>query len=440
MTASRFGGDTAIGESKQMSRGPRRTGSVPIIEGIVSQHADEASFLWFQRNGLVVSAHHSVQHLTNHDNRISAHLDGLRVAAEDGWKGSGPTSEDPGTLFVGTVLALEAGDTERLNALLSLAEAVPALQPGLIAAFGWVSASFLQGTVKELLGARSSFRRRIGIACCVMHGVDPKQSLDAAVVDKDLMLRASALCGVGELGRTDLAGICDPDRVDHDACRFFAARSAVLLGNRGRPLDELMAIGLGPFANQTSARRLALQAMTVDTAHGILQHLAKESQHRRWLIEGSGVAGDPTYVPWLIGHMKDPQVARLAGEAFSLIAGTDFVALNLERARPVDFESGPTDDPADDNVDLDPDEGLPWPDIAKIEKWWAANQQRFQKGVRYFMGAAVTRKHSIDVLKNGYQRQRILAAHYLCLLEPGTPLFNTSAPAWRQQRLLAKMT
>jgi hypothetical protein len=45
----------------------------------------------------------------------------------------------------------------------------------------------------------------------------------------------------------------------------------------------------------------------------------------------------------------------------------------------------------------------------------------------------------IDVLKNGYQRQRILAAHYLCLLDPGTPLFNTSAPAWRQQRLLARM-
>ena len=62
-----------------------------------------------------------------------------------------------------------------------------------------------------------------------------------------------------------------------------------------------------------------------------------------------------------------------------------------------------------------------------------------RQGTRYFMGAPVTREHCIDVLKNGYQRQRILAAHYLCLLEPGTPLFNTSAPAWRQQRLLADM-
>ena len=67
------------------------------------------------------------------------------------------------------------------------------------------------------------------------------------------------------------------------------------------------------------------------------------------------------------------------------------------------------------------------------------NGSRFQKGIRSFMGAPVTRDHCIDVLKNGYQRQRILAAHYLCLLEPGTPLFNTSAPAWRQERLLAKM-
>jgi uncharacterized protein (TIGR02270 family) len=88
---------------------------------------------------------------------------------------------------------------------------------------------------------------------------------------------------------------------------------------------------------------------------------------------------------------------------------------------------------------MDPDEGLPWPDVAKVERWWAANSGRFALGTRYFMGAPVTREHCIGVLKNGYQRQRILAAHYLCLLDPGTPLFNTSAPAWRQQRLLAKL-
>jgi uncharacterized protein (TIGR02270 family) len=88
---------------------------------------------------------------------------------------------------------------------------------------------------------------------------------------------------------------------------------------------------------------------------------------------------------------------------------------------------------------MDPDADLRWPDQRKVEQWWAANSSRFQPGQRCFMGAPVTREHCIAVLKNGYQRQRILAAHYLCLLEPGTPLFNTTAPAWRQQRLLAGM-
>jgi uncharacterized protein (TIGR02270 family) len=123
-----------------------------------------------------------------------------------------------------------------------------------------------------------------------------------------------------------------------------------------------------------------------------------------------------------------------------MVTGLDFDVNGLEGDRPVDVELGPNDNPDDPNVEMDPDDGLPWPDVDKVKKWWADNASRFQKGTRYFMGAPVARERCLDVLKNGYQRQRILAAHYLCLLEPGTPLFNTSAPAWRQQRLLAKMS
>ena len=171
----------------------------------------------------------------------------------------------------------------------------------------------------------------------------------------------------------------------------------------------------------------------------MLQKLASDPAQVRLLIEGSGIVGDPAYVPWLVKHMTDDKKARVAGEAFTLITGADLALLDLERKPPEEFESGPNDDPNDTNVAMEDDDGLPWPDAEKIDAWWASNGSRFQNGVRYFMGAPVTREHCIDVLKNGYQRQRILAAHYLCLLEPGTPLFNTSAPAWRQQRWLAKM-
>ena len=101
--------------------------------------------------------------------------------------------------------------------------------------------------------------------------------------------------------------------------------------------------------------------------------------------------------------------------------------------------TGPNDNPDDPDVSMDPDDSLPWPDPVKIQGWWDANNSRFTAGVRYFMGAPVTRENCIQVLKDGYQRQRIAAALYLCLLEPGTKLFPTKAPAWRQKRWLDEM-
>jgi hypothetical protein len=88
---------------------------------------------------------------------------------------------------------------------------------------------------------------------------------------------------------------------------------------------------------------------------------------------------------------------------------------------------------------MDPDDSLPWPDPAKIKAWWDANTPRFSEGVRHFMGEPVNLQNCRQVLREGYQRQRVAAAEYLCLLQPGTHLFPTSAPAWRQERWLSKM-
>jgi uncharacterized protein (TIGR02270 family) len=274
-----------------------------------------------------------------------------------------------------------------------------------------------------------------------MHAVDPGAAVVRALSDEQREVVIEALRVVAVLGRLD--AVPNAQKVVHHEDIDVAAAgvmTAVLLGNRGSALDVLTAAGTTPGVHRQKAFRLALQASSMSAAHGLLKQLAVDPDQLRWLIQGSGIAGDPTYVPWLVDHMANEKTARLAGEAFSLVTGVDLSQSGLEGKQPEGFESGPNDDPADPNVDMDPDGGLPWPDVAKIEAWWGANRSRFQKGTRYFMGAPVTRERCIDVLKNGYQQQRILAALYLCLLEPGTPLFNTSAPAWRQQRLLAKMT
>jgi hypothetical protein len=63
-----------------------RDGAMPsreksmIIAEIVSQHAEEAAFLWLLRSNAVGAPHYSLKDLAKLDGRVEAHLDGLRVA------------------------------------------------------------------------------------------------------------------------------------------------------------------------------------------------------------------------------------------------------------------------------------------------------------------------------------------------------------------------
>ena len=409
---------------------------------VVHQHTEESALLRNVRRVLVAAPHVKLHHLRRLDDRLSAHLDGVAVAGEFGWRLCVAALENPGVgeVFCATVRAIEDRNAEGLDKLLALAEAVPGLQPGLLSAFGWVSSQFLQGTIKGLLGAPGPFQRQVGIAACAMHRVDPGAALVAALDDPDVLLRARGLRAAGECGRRDLLAACVKALADEDSvCRFWAARSAALLGERGKAIEVLKSIALQAGPAGFRALRLVLKLIEAAPANVLLNVIGQDPQHMRLLIQGAGMAGDPHYVPWLIRQMDDLKRTRVAGEALSFITGLDLAFLDLDGKPPENLESGPNDDPDDANVALDDDDSLPWPDPVKILAWWNVNQQRFQPGVHYFMGEPVSVPHCQKVLREGYQRQRIAAAEYLCLLQPGTRLFPTSAPAWRQQRWLKQM-
>lgn len=413
-----------------------------VIATIISIHAEEISFLWTLRQRVSGRPDFTLGETSELDERIEAHLDGLRIAGEAGWQSCEEqlAAEKSGEVFAATVRAIEEKDERRLDKLFALVGAVPETQPGLISAFGWVSANNLQGTGAKLLASKETLRRLAGIAACAMHGVDPGAALTHAGTDLEPQLRARALRAAGELGRRDLLAVCVNALQDADpVCRFWATWSAVLLGDRGNALKVLESFVLLPNAHRGRALRLMLKVLDLPSGQQVLKTVAHDPVNKRLLIQGAGIAGDAQYLPWLIGQMTDDKFARLAGESFSMITGVDLAYLDLERKPPENVEAGPTENPEDENVEMDQDDNLPWPDAAKIQAWWQANQAHYQQGARYFMGEPVSAPHCQKVLREGYQRQRIAAAEYLCLLSSGTILFNTSAPAWRQQRWLGKM-
>ena len=413
------------------------------ISAVLHQHAEDAAALRNSRSLLASAPHVKLRHLLRLDDRLAAHLDGLAVAGEYGSQFALAALDRPGRgeIFTATVRAIEDRDASELDKLIAIAEAVPESRHGLVSSFGWVSASALRGITKNLLDSPKPFHRLVGLAACAMHQVDPGAVGSAALKDPDAALRARALRAAGERGQVDHLAACLDAMADADAgCAFQAARAAVLLGDRAASVAALHAMASEPGPWRRGALALSLKLQVPASTHASLKELSQDPASVRLLIRGICFAGDPQYVPWLIQQAHDLKLSRLAGESLSLITGLDLADIDLDRKPPENIELGPNDDPADADVAMDEDDSLPWPDPERIAGWWQSNCHRFAPGTRFFMGAPPSPAHCLAVLKTGFQRQRIAAAEYLCLMKPGTPLFNTAAPAWRQQRLLAQMS
>ncbi len=362
-----------------------------VIPHIVEQHVEEAAFLWFLHSRAVKSAHYKLFELNRLDCRVEAHLDGLRVAGADGWETIEQALEigEGGEVFATGLLALESKDPQKLAKVIETAETSPEAAKGLISALGWTEPDKLSGTVKKLLDSSSDFQRLIGLSACAIHRVNPGNILDELIRNPNAFapLRARALRTAGELKRADLVYQIRDCLKDQDATiRFWAAWSAVLLGNRSEALEVLKTFVVTGSNQFPKALPMLLRSLPIEQSGALLKGLAQYPERQRELVSGTGMIGDPLYVPWLIKQMETPELARLAGESFSFITGTDIAYEDLEADRPEGFESGPTENPEDDNVSLDDDGDLPWPDPIKIQAWWNAKQHQFQNGTRYLLG------------------------------------------------------
>jgi len=403
-----------------------------VILALVEQHVREVVMLREMRTRLVRSPQVRIAQLAALDERIAAHLDGIVVAGPHGKAmcGEALAPPDTGSLFAAGVLMIEERDAEGLRRLFALAASLPAARRGLVSSFGWVSASRLRGITKALLDAAEPMYREFGLAACAMHRIDPGAALAESSANGRVAWRAAVA-----LGRIDLApALVDRLRTAGPDLAFDAARAALLLGEHDPALSALQELGTVLGTAAEPALELLVSAAPIAQARAVLKRMYDDPQRWPTLVRLIGLSGDPHFVPWLIARMDQPALARLAGESFCLIAGVDLVAGKLDRPAPQDLPEDADDAPSD----IEQAE-LAWPDPAKVAAWWHEHGTRFTPGVRHLVGAPLSTTQGHAVLRNGSQPQRSLAAIHLCLLAPGTPLFNTAAPAWRQRRWLAAL-
>jgi uncharacterized protein (TIGR02270 family) len=333
---------------------------------------------------------------------------------------------ESGEVFAAAVLAFESGAADRIQAVLA---APPEFSSAIASALSWLPLPQAEPHIQSLL---ASSLRRIGIAASAIHRRDPGPPLADAIASTDPLLRSRALRAAGELGLDRLfpelyAHLADED----DCCLFSAAWSATLLADDAKSHSTLKAIAESNLPDSENALQLAIRRMEGPAATAWRGKLAP-----RPAVVAAGAFGDPSCIPWLLEQMKVPKLARVAGEAFTMITGVDIAFEDLDGDKPEGFKAGPTENPEDEDVAMDPDEHLPWPDPALIAKWWGQHEAGFHPGERYLVGQPITVPWCRQVLREGRQRQRAAAALEIAMREPGQPLFNVAAPGFRQQQIL----
>jgi uncharacterized protein (TIGR02270 family) len=408
---------------------PRPLGS---LRAMLEQHAEEAAILWSLRDAAVRAPHVTLPDVARFDDRIEAQLDGLRLGGGTAWKivRRAVADGDAGEVFAAAVLAAESG---RPAWLAAVSEAVTGWRRGrgLASALAWVSASHATPVIDGLLLAPRPVLRRVAVAAAAARWLDLGRRLERAVLDHDAGVRARALRALGELGRVDGLPILRMALLDDDPwCRFWAAWSATLLGDRASTAT-LRALAETDGAHAGAAAELAVRAMDPSAAARWLDRLAADPRRGRMVVRGLGALGVRGAIPRLLELLDDPRLGRVAGESFTTITG---VVIDGDlAAEPPEEDDGPSDDPSDENIAMSPDEHLAWPDAGAVRRRWAAAPVALGEG-RHLLGRPIEASWLGSVLASAGQRARAAAAIEVALAAPGAPLFPVRGRG-RQQRL-----
>jgi uncharacterized protein (TIGR02270 family) len=410
-----------------------------IDKDIAEEHARQASFLWTLRDRAVARAGYDLARLAELDQRLDAHLDGLRVAGDVAI----PVCEEllaeleGGEMFTATFVALDRWDLEGLARLLDLGGDSPELAGAFSSALGFLPFERVQGLMPGLLSSElPPALLRLGIVAWAAHRRDPGEALATALTLGDPRLRARACRAAGELGRTDLVpAVQAAMRSDDEAAAFWAAWSAALLGV-GKAAHALWDVATAGGRFAARAADLAVRRAAPGQALAWIEALGSVDTGVRTALLAAAALGDPALVPWLFERMRVSATARPAAHAFSMITGIDLVESKLDATPPPDLEVGPSDDPEDEDVAMDPDEDLPFPDVDGLAALWQKSRSALTPGARHLLGKPMSPASLAEVMRTGRQPARAGAALELSLRQPGHALFEVRAPANVQQAAL----
>lgn len=408
-----------------------------VLDDILDAHAGEVAACWSLRHAAVVSPAYDLADLAALDDRLERHREGLAIAGDSGWEACERAleGEDPGEVFAAGSIALETSNWVRFGRALDARGHEPDAARALVSAIGWAPLSRVVRAIHALLDPDvPPALHFLGIAGCAVHRHDPGHHLEAMLRSDTPRVRARSLRAVGELARADLAAALREALADDDEpCRFWAAHSlAALRDEHANDVLRSIARSASPFAER--AADMLARRVSAEGARELVETLAKDDR-ARCAIVAAGASGRPGLVPLLLEHAAVDDTARLAAWAISLVTNAG-ASRALHTRAPTGFQAGPNDDPADDDVAMDPDEDLPWLSPDALRTWWSSHAAEFPPDKRHLLGRPIEKPWLEHLLLHANQAVRGAAAIELQFVAREKPRVAVGAPGFLQRRAL----
>lgn len=425
-----------------------QTISQMVNRDIVEQHIEEASFLWLQHMNAVSRPDYSLHDITELDEYIDANLEGVYLGNETAWEiCESLLKEDIEYLFSATVLAFRRDNKAWKKIALKTLNSEN--ENAFIHALGWLDYPIVKPFVTELLNDKRPFYQYIGISVCGLHRQIPDIDLRELLKINIPLLKNRVIRLIGELKCHDLRkDLHDYLMHEKEEYQYWAAWSLALLGERTSTIPILRKFVDKKSDYQLPALQILLRISDERLQNEIINQLIVNNE-LKLAVMGTGITGHSKYIPWLIEIMEQSELARLAGEAFSLITGVDINYQDLVLESYNDDETDPSpysdnnedklderffnDDDEEDDLD-EYEQDLEVPDPKLIKEWWQQYRPHFNERSRYLAGSIIAESNLFGVLQNGLQRQRIAAALELALLHPNYIFWEMQVKGSYQQQ------
>lgn len=388
---------------------------------LYEQHASEVAHLWGLWFGATMQPQYNPLRLAELEKRVFNHIAGLMHKPDWGWQACLDNLEfmAEGEVFAATQVAFRSYNTERIKYVVDTALASPPLYLGLLTALTWLPADICHPWLKKFFESKNLQHKLLALDACLFRNEDPGHYLmtmaKRADCVNDINLLQSIWKCVGNFKRKDvyeLAELAKPENC------FYSIRADILLGNEV-PVDALRPFVFDNSEYREEATELAFRTLPQAQARNWISELAQSPGQKPWVIKATATLGDPRALGWLVNQMQEPIVARLAGYAFTQMTGVD-IAAGLEASSPYSLEQ----QLELDDIAMDEQEFLPWPNAQAIEAFVNANANKhLAAGERYCWGRKISKQDLQTLYDQGTQPAR-RAANYELALMGAMPLLN----------------